>query len=71
MSQFEARCKDVKDVYDECFSKWYKGEFLRGNLQEGCIDEFKQYRECYMGALRDKVKEIKNQRDQAAEGSQL
>eukprot|EP00922_Rhytidocystis_sp_ex-Travisia-forbesii_P049928 GHVS01074320.1.p1 GENE.GHVS01074320.1~~GHVS01074320.1.p1 ORF type:complete len:103 (+),score=16.04 GHVS01074320.1:115-423(+) len=46
-----AACKGAKDMYERCFNRWYRYQFLRGNAYRECDDYFDEYRACLMEEL--------------------
>ncbi|KAI9216168.1 mitochondrial distribution/morphology family 35/apoptosis, partial [Blastocladiella britannica] len=47
-------CTALKHEYDACFNKWYTEKFLSGDTKPECEDIFRRYRECVMGAVKEK-----------------
>eukprot|EP00922_Rhytidocystis_sp_ex-Travisia-forbesii_P049927 GHVS01074319.1.p1 GENE.GHVS01074319.1~~GHVS01074319.1.p1 ORF type:complete len:105 (+),score=21.63 GHVS01074319.1:113-427(+) len=46
-----ATCKYAKDMYERCFNRWYRYQFLRGNVYRECDEYFDEYRACLMEEL--------------------
>lgn len=42
----EDPCERLKQRYEKCFNHWYAEEFLKGQLEPKCQDEFEEYRDC-------------------------
>lgn len=45
-SRLSSACAKEKEVYQQCFLKWYSEKFLQGDLKEGCKEEFSAFRDC-------------------------
>ncbi|AFZ79663.1 hypothetical protein BEWA_025120 [Theileria equi strain WA] len=39
-------CKHLKELYDQCFNRWFKNDFLKGNFTDKCNIKLKDYRAC-------------------------
>lgn len=45
----EKECPKFKEIYSNCFMKWYNEEFLTGkNARNICHDEWEDYKACMM-----------------------
>ena len=42
----EDPCASLKKRYETCFNHWYTEEFLKGQLEPKCQEEFEEYRDC-------------------------
>ena len=51
----EDPCASLKKRYEKCFNHWYTEEFLKGQLEPKCQEEFEEYRDCVVvrGAAND------------------
>ena len=57
------QCAEMHAAYEQCFNHWYKG-FQGGKWSSAdkCTDEFEDYRECYVEAMQERIKQIKERR---------
>eukprot|EP00894_Picocystis_sp_ML_P000069 jgi/Pico_ML_1/50586/g1771.t1 len=50
----EDTCEDLKKRYEKCFNHWYTEEFLKGQLEPKCQEEFEEYRDCVVDKMQKK-----------------
>lgn len=63
MNSLSRDCQQMKENYDNCFNKWFKEEFLKGNDDDSaCAELFKSYQECL---------KVRSHREIPDKGSQL
>lgn len=66
-SSFAPECTELKQVYDECFNKWYSEEFLKGrgeNERNPCLKQWQLYSQCVALHI-TKDKDLKESLEQA------
>ena len=51
MDKLAPKCHLAQAAYEKCFSAWYSGKFLKGDVSSDCQDEFETYKECVMLAV--------------------
>eukprot|EP00921_Rhytidocystis_pertsovi_P007713 GHVQ01012771.1.p1 GENE.GHVQ01012771.1~~GHVQ01012771.1.p1 ORF type:complete len:121 (+),score=18.19 GHVQ01012771.1:188-550(+) len=44
-------CKWAKEMYERCFNRWYRYQFLRGHTYNECDEYFDEYRACLLEEL--------------------
>lgn len=48
MESFDSECTPLKTKYDECFNKWFRERYLKGETDhdEACGELFEAYQKC-------------------------
>lgn len=48
MESFDSECTPLKTKYDECFNKWFRERYLKGETDhnEACGELFEAYQQC-------------------------
>lgn len=54
MEEANKRCETIKTIYERCYRKWYREEFMQGKFEPACQDEFEEYKDCVRIAMRNK-----------------
>jgi len=54
MEAANAKCAKIKQVYENCFRDWYAEQFMKGDVRPACQDEFEEYRECVILAMKER-----------------
>jgi len=47
MNSISPDCQELKVKYDDCFNRWFKEKFLKGQTDDtSCADLFASYQSC-------------------------
>ena len=46
MNSISPNCQELKERYDECFNKWFREKYLKGETKDDCAEIFKDYQAC-------------------------